>query len=219
MSYTKADQLLSDPDDGYHEAWARLFNADSDDEQASTKRHKQEQPSGTPGPAASAAEPAEPIEPDLWRNYISHLHKSDPWWSVDEGIIDLRCKFMERGNSEGIQYRGCVKRLRWVLHTRESQFKVGMATNLGKRWELYQQGDFEDGKWCPSHIFILHDVPNRIAAGYIEAALILLCSFSKQPIINNLNFQRNDLGGTGANKPELANQRHWIYLAVRPTVE
>ena len=56
-------------------------------------------------------------------------------------------------------------------------FKVGMTINLEIIWRAYR----ESFAWEPCHMFILHHVPNRVAANphfFLAADLVALPSFS-----------------------------------------
>ena len=162
----------------------------------------------------SADTPAE--QHDNWMTYKVHMHKDNDWWCWDEGIVDLRLLSLLQDNaSEGTQYRAALRRCMWVVRRRPCKFKVGMASNLGTRWEYYK----EDTAWKPSHLFIILRVDGRVAAGFVESALISQLTSSNLPACDNMNFNRGDHGGTGPIRPDLVNAPHWIYLAVRPTCE
>ena len=72
-------------------------------------------------------------------------------------------------------------------------------------------------QWLPSHMFILHQVDGRVAAGFVEAALIEHLNNADYPIDDNVNSQRKHRGGTGPRKPELEQAKYYIYLVVSPT--
>ena len=162
----------------------------------------------------SADTPAE--QHDNWRTYLVRMHRDNDWWCWDEGIVDLRLLSILQDNaSEGTQYRAAVRRCKWVVKRRSCQFKVGMASNLGRRWEFYK----EETAWKPTHVFIILRVKGRVAAGFVEAALISMMTSSDLPVDDNMNFKRRDHGGTGPMRPDLVNAPHWIYLAVQPNCE
>ena len=209
---TALDRLLG-PDDPEERLAAiassrmrRLADAFFDDDaDPIPKRQKQE-----PEP------PAPPVELDPWKSYEIKLFPDNLWWTWDEGIVDLRLLWFNRSPqaSEGVLYRAASLRIRWVLRKRECEFKVGIASNLSYRWLMYRS----EG-WQPSHLFIVHDVPGRVAAGYVESALIAMLKKEDHPCIHNLNFSRGDLGGTGPRTAEREHAKWFIYLAVLPTCE
>ena len=138
------------------------------------------------------------------------------WWLQRPGIIDAP-KERQSAKSEGKTFRVALSDIRWTLSTRTCEFKVGFATYLGNRWELYQQND---GKWTPRYLFMLCTVPDRVSAGFLEAGLIAAIeSFDLDHGRLNINWRNNDKGGTGPRKSETSCIPHYIYLAVRPCGE
>ena len=199
----------------------------------SPKRHHAETSSATAGnqtsmtiglgnpPRPTNAAPLRPtnaaMPPDNWKECEIWWHRDNMWWTWDTGICDARKEWpLKSCNSEGTQYRISCKRIRNILYRRDCEFKVGMTTNLGVRWEAYTG---TVGGWHPSHMFIIHDVIGRAAAGFLEAALIGMLSRLDLPACNNINFNRGDFGGTGQRKPELLDAKYYMYLVVLPTVQ
>ena len=87
------------------------------------------------------------------------------------GIIDARVLFyIENQNlSEGGKLELAVRRCNWALGRHACEFKVGIARELGVRFQMYRNSP---DRWQPTHLFILLEVVGRTAAGYAEAALI-----------------------------------------------
>ena len=117
--------------------------------------------------------------------------------------------------SEGVQLRTAIDMIKWVLRRRSCEFKVGVATALGYRWQMYRGSD---STWKPSHMFILLRVTGRVAAGWAETVLIHACeTVHVPPACCNMNAMRNDLGGAGsASSPDAV---RYVYLAVSPVAD
>ena len=91
--------------------------------------------------------------------------------------------------------------------TGSGEFKIGIACNLRARWELYKSGG---GKWEPEKLFILECVENRVAAGFLEAALIQLLGRALFGM-RSIHVKTKDNGGTGARE----NCKYFVYMAVK----
>lgn len=172
---------------------------------------------GHPATIDAANTTTRPLIVDDWQQYEVYMMGDGMWWTWDEGIVDMKRLFpnYKSNRSEGFLLDLMCSRARWVLRKRECMFKVGMTTNLGARWRFY----IESPAWKPSHMFILHNVPGRVAAGYVESAIIRDLREAPVPVNNNINFQRKDAGGTGQRADELLNATYYLYLVVRPTCE
>ena len=135
------------------------------------------------------------------------------WWTWSPGIADTRLVNYRCDNaSEGKQLWAAFSRLRYVLNRTacECEYKIGIASNLAERWLLYQAA--EPGKWKPSHLFILLEVPDRCSAGFAEAGLIGMSTATKAfQEHKNINVLNSDLGGTGPRK----DSPYFVYLAVK----
>ena len=153
---------------------------------------------------------------DDWRRYEVPLDPNNLWWTWNAGIIDLTrlwadCK---PNRSEGFLLNLTCRRARWIIDGRRCMFKVGMTTNIGVRWRGY----LKHSGWKPSHLFLLHTVKNRVAAGYVEAAIIRELRHI-EPACDNINGLTKDAGGTGQRAPALSDAVYYAYLGVRPTCE
>ena len=156
-----------------------------------------------------------------WRQYEISIRRDLKWWLQRPGIIDASLRSSSRARqsakSEGKTFRFALSDIRWALSTRTCEFKVGFATYLGYRWQLYQQ---DDGKWTPRYLFMLCTVPDRVSAGFLEAGLIAAIeSLDLDHRRLNINWRNNDKGGTGPRKSETSCIAHYIYLAVNPLGE
>ena len=151
-----------------------------------------------------------------WRRYEIFFRRDGKWWLQRPGIFDAP-RTRQSPRSEGKVFRLALEDIRWALSTRTCEFKVGFATHLGSRWELYQQ---DKRKWTPRFLFILCTVPDRVSAGFLEAGLIAAIeSIDLDHGRLNINRRNNDKGGTGPRKSETSCIPHYIYLAVRPCNE
>ena len=155
-------------------------------------------------------------EAPSWHLYKVALMSDGKWWTWKMGIIDRRLVYRTSPNqSEGFKLHRIFWRMYSVLAERACFYKVGIAQDLAARWEMYQESE---SSWKPSHLFILSDEANREAAGYVEAALIRENKYRgrlKSRDVNDINFIRQDPGGTGPRKEG----PYFVYLAVSPATE
>ena len=156
-----------------------------------------------------------------WRRYEITVRRDMKWWLQRPGIIDASLvgasRAPEPSRSEGTTFRRALADIRWTVSTCTCEFKVGIATYLGQRWQLYQQ---DVRSWTPRYLFLLCTVPDRVSAGFMEAGLIAVMeSFDLDHRRLNINMRHNDKGGTGSRRSETSKIPHYIYLAVRPIGE
>ena len=89
-----------------------------------------------------------------WHKYRVRAMAGGEWWTWECGIIDLRVFFKSMAasaqQSEGVQLRLAAKRVNWVRAERACAFKIGIASDLANRWDMYQSSD-----WVPSYLFIV----------------------------------------------------------------
>ena len=113
--------------------------------------------------------------------------------------------------SSGVRLRAAMIMVKWVVR-RPCQFKIGMTTDPGTRWLMYQD---RDSKWIPSHLFVLLPVQGFEAAGWAETALIQACRELEVEAGSNMNLWHRDKGGTGSKTfPDAV---RWLYLAAVAT--
>ena len=151
------------------------------------------------------------VDNENWIRYEVRLNRNYEWYEAPPGIFDLRFRFPVHDKaSEGTRLQQAIRACNYILGKAEAYFKVGMATNLGTRWEMYR--DCEDPhKFKPSHLFIVMDVVGREAAGMAESALISM--LRDKPALYNVNFLNKDKGGTGPRFPGPI--VHYLYLALK----
>ena len=151
------------------------------------------------------------VDNENWIRYEVRLNKNYAWYETPPGIFDLRINFPVHDRaSEGTRLQQAIRACNYILGKAEAYFKVGMATNLGTRWEMYR--DCEDPhKFKPSHLFLVMDIVGREAAGMAESALISM--LRDKPVCHNVNFLNKDKGGTGPRFPGPI--VHYLYLALK----
>ena len=142
--------------------------------------------------------------------------KITPWPSWPTGIINVyrtRTKFPIK---EGHVLRQAIKDCCSVISQARCEYKVGLAQSVSKRWGFYQ--DAEISEWAPTHLFVLVGVKNKVGAAYLESGLIAMPEVMFKERKLNINHQRSDFGGGGANWESTEHAVHFVYLAVKPTV-
>ena len=164
-----------------------------------------------------------PIEPlaasDDWRGFKVCINRTGDWWNGARGIIDARVIHYKKNSnlSEGTHLEIAFARCTWALRRHTCEFKVGIARELGTRWQMYQEST---DKWQPTHLLILLDVPGRSAAGYAEAALIrMIWDSDMYDDMHNINYRNGDKGGTGPRQLEHEHAVYFVYLAVKADVD
>jgi hypothetical protein len=148
-----------------------------------------------------------------WRAHRILENARHTWPHLERGIVNVRPIIKEgRRMVAGRVLAHALQTSIRILNEAGCLYKVGMCFCMASRWEFYMSETCD--AFVPQLMYWLADTDSRDGAWYLEAALIRTLQ-DRGYKGNSMNYARNDFGGEGPQRPEIATMEHHVYLIVQ----